>query len=39
MLDFFGIIRQKVFLKNIGGKTRQGTPIRTRKPGVRKRKV
>ncbi len=39
MLDFFGIIRQKLFLKNIGGRTRQGTVIRTRKPGVRKHKV
>ena len=36
MLDFFGIIRQKVFLKNISGKTRRGAAIRARRPGGRK---
>ena len=32
MLDFFGIIRQKVFLRNIGLKTRKGGTLRPRKP-------
>ena len=36
MLDFFGIIRQKVFLRNIGLKTRKGGTLRPRKPGTAK---
>ena len=36
MLDFFGIIRQKLFLRFIGDKTRRGKPIRPRKPVRRK---
>ena len=35
MLDFFGIIRQKVFLRNIGQKTRSGGELMPKKPGSR----
>lgn len=34
MLDFFGIIRQKTFLENIGRKTRNGESISAAPPGV-----
>jgi DNA-binding transcriptional MerR regulator len=33
MLDFFGIIRQKSFLRNIGTRTRRGAAIKPVKPG------
>ncbi len=36
MLDFFGIIRQKVFLRNIGQETRSVGVLKPRKPGKRK---
>ncbi len=35
MLDFFGIIRQKMFLKNISQNTRQGAMVLPRRPGGR----
>lgn len=35
MLDFFGIIRQKVFLRNIGDTTRKGGTLRPKRPGKR----
>ncbi len=39
MLDFFGIIRQKIFLRNIGDRTKQGGDIMVVKPGSAPRKV
>jgi DNA-binding transcriptional MerR regulator len=33
MLDFFGIIRQKIFLRNIGDRTKAGSDIKAVKPG------
>lgn len=35
MLDFFGIIRQKSFLRNIGVRTKKGTGIKVVKPGAK----
>ena len=37
MLDFFGIIRQKTFLRNIGDRTKKGSDIEAVKPGSRSR--
>ena len=37
MLDFFGIIRQKTFLRNIGDRTKKGSDIEAIKPGSRLR--
>lgn len=34
MLNFFGIIRQKAFLRYIGGRTSRGADIRVSKPGT-----
>jgi DNA-binding transcriptional MerR regulator len=34
MLDFFGIIRQRAFLRNIGARTRNGAEIDPIKPGT-----
>lgn len=39
MLDFFGIIRQKMFLRNISQTTRQGTVVLRRRPGRRTQKA
>lgn len=39
MLNFFGIIRQKAFLRNIGDRTRKGRDIKVSRPGVRRRKA
>lgn len=39
MLDFFGIIRQKMFLKNISQNTRQGAVVLPRRPGGRTQKA
>jgi DNA-binding transcriptional MerR regulator len=36
MLDFFGIIRQKIFLRNIGDRTKTGSDIKAAKPGSRR---
>ena len=33
MLNFFGIIRQKAFLRFIGDRTKQGVDIAVAKPG------
>ena len=33
MLNFFGIIRQKAFLRNIGDRTKKGSDIKMKKPG------
>jgi DNA-binding transcriptional MerR regulator len=38
MLDFFGIIRQKTFLRNIGDRTKKGSDIEAIKPGTRAQK-
>lgn len=35
MLDFFGLIRLKAFLRNIGDKTRKGGEIRAVPPGIK----
>lgn len=37
MLDFFGIIRQKSFLRNIGDRTKAGGDIKIVKPGAKQR--
>lgn len=39
MLDFFGIIRQKTFLRNIGDRTKKGSDIRAVKPGTQARET
>ncbi|HMP56681.1 MAG TPA: MerR family transcriptional regulator [Novosphingobium sp.] len=36
MLNFFGIIRQKAFLRNIGDRTKKGSDITIARPGSRK---
>ena len=36
MLDFFGMIRQKSFLRNIGDRTRRGSDLNPVKPGTGK---
>jgi hypothetical protein len=37
MLDFFGIIRQKAFLRNIADRTKKGSEIRIAAPGSKPR--
>ena len=39
MLDFFGIIRQKTFLRNIGDRTKKGNDIEAIKPGTQAREI
>lgn len=39
MLDFFGIIRQKAFLRNIGDRTKKGSDIKIIKPGTAARQT
>lgn len=38
MLNFYGIIRQKAFLRNIGDRTKKGSDITVSKPGTKPRK-
>lgn len=37
MLNFYGIIRQKAFLRNIGDRTKKGSDIKVLKPGSKTR--
>lgn len=39
MLDFFGIIRQKMFLRNISQNSRRGAVVLPRRPSARKQKA